>query len=1145
MFTRVDESLAGVGDAPEGRSTLRTPLDPTQTRVVEVRPTEMHRRDAERALELDRPVAGRETRSPRRRVETRRREKVHSTNVPNRRRRPHARERVGGERTGRGHRQGRTAHRTGQGDLTLVGRLVGTAVRRPSSRPTRSAGSARRAGLIDLPVTVVVDGVARNFRRSRMNRGLEVVAVVAIVVEGRVLDLALGHLVTGEDRRPTVISVPVLVAILQPFDGRGIRGERTLVDLPVAVVVEIVAPFLRSRVAGGGRRGAVARDAREAGPDRTGLDRTRGDSVRVAVHVRVEGRGADRPVLVDDRVAVIVDTVAPLARARADRRVRVVAVGRHRVVAGGRRARLRRRCASREEVAVGVEVEGHLDPLVDSADAVVVDPVADLGRVRVDEPGEVIAVVRVRHESARARAGSLRLGHAPEGVAVPIDVERGHVDRVLVDRTTAVVVDTVAPLGSTGLHGGVAVVAVSRAGGVARRDRARERRRRGHPVGVAVRVAVERRSAGRPGLVDLRVAVVVVAVAGLNAVRVDRDLGVVAVVVVRRVAGRRATRLHGVTSAEGVGVGVLVVRVRCALIGGTIAVVILPVAHLRGAGEDGAVPIVAVLAVRDESDRGRTGTDRRTEVSEEIPIGVGVERDHVDRVLVDLRVAVIAHPVAPLLGARVDRDVAVVAVAGAGDVPDRRRAGDLRAIRITVRVGVRVEVPGRSTGRAGLVDLRVTVVVDRVADLARTRTNRDIPVVAVASEGDVARRDRARTPGSGLRLQPVPVAVRVAVVGDLDILVDLPVTVLIRAIADLRPSGPDVTTRVVAVRVRRRESRADRTGPNRLRRSEPVSVRVDEERRAVDGVVVDEPVAVVVERVADLARAGIDRRDTVVAVERRAHRDPTGRRRRAELMRADGVSPPVPIGIGEVGRRPFGVIFVRDPVAVIVVRRRAELFGVRVDRGEAVVAVATLGRVAGRGGAGEHRRLGIPEGIPVRIGVERPTSGCSGLVVRAVAVVVDRVTDLGDARVDRGDAVAGLVAQLIAVLDVAGLRTARAFDDRRVHRVPIAVRVDEELAHLVGAHSFVDLPVAVVVESVAPLELSGVDPGEPTLDTVEGTSPDIRHHVGAIAVAIDVSPGGRARARGSVAPAEAVAVRVREPLPFAGGAITPVDLKTA
>ncbi|MEZ4241501.1 MAG: hypothetical protein R3F59_36195 [Myxococcota bacterium] len=207
----------------------------------------------------------------------------------------------------------------------------------------------------------------------------------------------------------------------------GVPGERVVdglvgVGQAVAVVVEPVAVLLRARVHGGLRVVAVVADGDRALAGPAG-------GVRVAVAVAV---GVDEPalgrVLVDGTVAVVVDPVARVVAAGVDPRVGVVAVGGHvgiaRARGGGIAAVHRVRADGAIPVRICVEEpvalaqrRGAVGRGVDRAVAVVVAPVAVLGRPGVDEGIAIVAVLgggpAVAIEVAISRGGTLATGATP------------------------------------------------------------------------------------------------------------------------------------------------------------------------------------------------------------------------------------------------------------------------------------------------------------------------------------------------------------------------------------------------------------------------------------------------------------------------------------------------------------------------------------------------------------------------------------------------------------------------------------------------------------------------------------------------------------------------------------------------------------
>ena len=189
-----------------------------------------------------------------------------------------------------------------------------------------------------------------------------------------------------------------------------------VVDERVAVVVDAVAVLIGGRWVG--RAPAVSSQSVLSATKprrRIAVATSMSDDARVAVAVGVgvaiPGRGVDRAVFVDDRVAVVVDAVAVLRRAWVDRAGGVVAVR----VAGDEARRLVAVDVGHAGVAVavgvGVLVPGHdVDRrvLVDGTVTVVVDAVAVLICAGVDRVEAVVAVGVVGDVASRLVAGVLR-----------------------------------------------------------------------------------------------------------------------------------------------------------------------------------------------------------------------------------------------------------------------------------------------------------------------------------------------------------------------------------------------------------------------------------------------------------------------------------------------------------------------------------------------------------------------------------------------------------------------------------------------------------------------------------------------------------------------------------------------------------------
>ena len=504
---------------------------------------------------------------------------------------------------------------------------VAVVVHGPGGRPAH-----RGVVVVHQAVAVVVDGVA-DFAGGRVDRGIAVVAVG--VIRGVAARGAAGLGAAAG----VAVSIPIVV---------GVEGvEQGLVDGPVAVVVHPVADFGGHRADAGVAVVAVLQTGSGVGitDHAAGLvagHRRAGEiTVAIAVGIGVPGAGVAGVVLVDGAVAVVVHAVAGLGGVGTDRGVAVVAVlaggptvavvvgiacgtvavvvggigavglagarivGRVRVVAvaavghgaagggaGGGGAGV---VSVAVAVAVGVPGGGAGDRVVvvvHQAVAVVVQLVADLGRVGVDVRVGVVTVRVVVHP---ARTG-LTVQDADVGVAeaIPVGVGIPGGLEALVGHAVAVVVDVVAGFVGTRVYGAVGVVAVS-----VIRDPALPGVAAVGAVGwVAVAITI---GVGVPDLVQILVdgpvAVVVHPIAALGSAREGLRVAVVAVggIVCGALGG--VAGQHGavqVAVAVAIGVGVPGQRVAGVFVHQAVAVVVDPVAELFGAGVDAGVAVVAV-----------------------------------------------------------------------------------------------------------------------------------------------------------------------------------------------------------------------------------------------------------------------------------------------------------------------------------------------------------------------------------------------------------------------------------------------------------------------------------------------------------------------------------------------------------------------
>ncbi len=495
-----------------------------------------------------------------------------------------------------------------------------------------------------------------------------------------------------------------------------------------------------------------------------------------------------------------------------------------------------------------------------------------------------------RHRHARRRTGAdvsprqvVDAVHGVPDVEVRIgqdDVSRARADertrklalagrtrtavRAGVSRAVAVAVDVDPGLRRAGVGLGVAVVAVitARDEPVARRG-ARSATR--SPVTVVVVVLVVGDGVAR--FVDLPVAVVVHAVAGLGRAGLDRSVRVVAVtaldgVVARLGTGVRDEPVHAVAVA--VHVQVPDDDASRTIIHDTVAVVVDAVADLGLAGRPREVVVVAIGARRDVP-RGlgarRGGAVHRTADR----IAVLVREVHAARALVHDVVAVVVDGVADLGLAGRPREVVVVAVVVARGEPlglGARRDGTVHAT--AGRVTVHIRVPGAGA-RCAVVHQVVAVVVLAVAGFRRAGVDRDVVVLAITGLNRVVRRLHARH--HGLRGDPVVVLVGVPVPrrAPRRTVVHEVVAVVVDAVAGLGRVRVIEVARVIAVRVARHEAGTLNRARAARRFAVPVAIEVP-----VEGSVLQRAVDVVAVLIDAIDRrvwgAGVDERVAVVAV---------------------------------------------------------------------------------------------------------------------------------------------------------------------------------------------------------------------------------------------------------------------------------------
>jgi len=280
-----------------------------------------------------------------------------------------------------------------------------------------------------------------------------------------------------------------------------------------------------------------------------------------------------------------------------------------------------------------------------------------------------------------------------------------------------------------------------------------------------------------------------------------------------------------------------------------IAVVVLPVADLVGAGIDADAPVIAVVRETGARSDSRVaivvGVGRQTFIGLTIAVVVravaGLGRPGMDggvcvvavpparrvavavsvEALVDRAVAVVVHAVAAhFSGARVDGGVGIIAIVlGEGPALTNWIARYYGAPRSTVAVAIVVLVPDRGVWRGlcpnSLVGHAVAVVVHAVAHLGRPGVSRGIEVIAVAADrritGGLAAADEW---GAWISSPPVPISI---LIPDGEDVIDLTIAVVVEAVAGLGRARVDPEVGVVAVAVILGVSVAVVVGDNRRR----------------------------------------------------------------------------------------------------------------------------------------------------------------------------------------------------------------------------------------------------------------------------------------------------------------------------------------
>ena len=626
------------------------------------------------------------------------------------------------------------------------------------------------------------------------------------------------------------------------------------------------------------------------------------------------------------------------------------------------------------------------------------------------------------------------------------------------------------------MDGGGCVFAVTAVGHVAGGTLTSVDRHAGVAEAVPIEIGVER--ALHP-LVHLPVAVLITPVAHFGRAPVHPGVAVVAV------------------GPGGAADEAVVVQVD--LVHRAVAVIVREVARLAGTGEDGADAIVAVAQGHDVALGLGAVAQLGQRRAEAIAVAVEVPAAGED-VVVDLAVAVLVAPVAGLEGTRVGGGDRVVAVAAVGHVARRLFAGLKRHVGVTEAVPIEILI---ERDLHPLIHLPVAVLITPITHLGRAPVHLRVAVVAVGPGGAA---DEA-------------VAVQVD-------LVHRAVAVVVHEVAGLAGAGEDRADAVVAVAPGRHVAlRLRAVSPGGERVAEAVAV-------AVLVVVLDwDPlvgatVTVLVEPVAGLGSADVDRCGAVVAVATLGHvalRSLAGLDRRAAVTEAVsigiGVEPPlhplvrltVAVLITPVTHLGGAPVHLR--VAVVAVRPGGaadEAVTVQVDLVHHTVAVV-VHEVAGLRSVRGDSAPGV---ITIRalIAAQEPIAIQIHLVDHAVAVVVQAVARLRRGREhgrQRVVAVRALIAaqgpvavqvdlvdRVVAVIIhcVAGLRRAR--EDRDVGIVAVHAAAKEAIA--VEVH-VVDRAIAVMVDPVAGLHRVREDRGVVVVAVRPGGAADE-----AVAVPVDL-----------------------------------------
>jgi hypothetical protein len=294
------------------------------------------------------------------------------------------------------------------------------------------------------------------------------------------------------------VAVTVAVRVSVPIE----PIDRGVIHHGIAVLIDAIAGLVCPRVDGGGVVPTVTCHDGMPARKSTSIDGAVRVAISISVPVHIEARG---DALIDDGIAVLIDTVAAFGRIRvhpcltivtfltggpsvaisvdiADGAIAVVvqrvgavalrgtwvhrgvcvpAVSVHRDQPIGP-ITLKDGLSGTVSITVQVRIPGGgvRCSFIDLAIAVLIGAVAELRCARVDAPGRVITVIGIRSLAFKTLASKLGLSR-PMAVTIQVLVPGCAVGGPIVDLSVAILIDAVADLGCARVYGRVRVVTVS------------------------------------------------------------------------------------------------------------------------------------------------------------------------------------------------------------------------------------------------------------------------------------------------------------------------------------------------------------------------------------------------------------------------------------------------------------------------------------------------------------------------------------------------------------------------------------------------------------------------------------------------------------------------------------------------------------